>query len=63
LEGIALKQLPDWPVSRETAKQYARTVRPTEEKKMRFLTPYTTLAVGILIGWQVVPRVMAKLGH
>lgn len=30
---------------------------------MRFLTPYTTLAVGILIGYKVVPMIMAKLGH
>jgi hypothetical protein len=30
---------------------------------MRFLTPYTTLAVGIIIGWQVLPRILAKVGH
>lgn len=29
---------------------------------MRFLTPYTTLVVGIIIGWQIVPRVLAKVG-
>jgi uncharacterized protein YneF (UPF0154 family) len=29
---------------------------------MRFLTPYTTLAVGIVIGYFVVPKIMAKIG-
>lgn len=29
---------------------------------MRYLKPWTTLAVGIVIGWQVVPRVMQKVG-
>lgn len=29
---------------------------------MRYLRPWTTLAVGVLIGWQVVPRVMQKVG-
>jgi uncharacterized protein YneF (UPF0154 family) len=29
---------------------------------MRFLTPYTTLAVGIAIGYFVVPKIMAKVG-
>lgn len=29
---------------------------------MRYLKPWTTLAVGVLIGWQVVPRVMQKVG-
>jgi uncharacterized protein YneF (UPF0154 family) len=29
---------------------------------MRFLTPYTTLAVGIALGYFVVPKIMAKIG-
>lgn len=29
---------------------------------MRFLTPYTTLAVGIALGYFVVPKIMAKVG-
>lgn len=29
---------------------------------MRFLTPYTTLAVGIALGYFVLPKVMAKVG-
>jgi hypothetical protein len=29
---------------------------------MRFLTPYTTLAVGIALGYFVLPKVMAKIG-
>lgn len=29
---------------------------------MRYLKPWTTLAVGIVIGWQVVPRVMQRVG-
>lgn len=28
---------------------------------MKILTPYSTLAVGILIGWLVLPRVASKL--
>ena len=28
----------------------------------RYLKPWTTLAVGVLIGWQVVPRVMQMVG-
>lgn len=29
---------------------------------MRFLTPYTTLAVGIALGYFVLPKIMAKVG-
>lgn len=29
---------------------------------MRYLKPWTTLGVGILIGWQVLPRVMQRVG-
>lgn len=29
---------------------------------MRLLTPYTTLAVGIALGYFVVPKIMAKIG-
>lgn len=29
---------------------------------MQYLKPYATLAVGILIGWKVVPLVLAKIG-
>jgi hypothetical protein len=29
---------------------------------MQFFKPFTTLAVGIAIGYFVVPRVMAKVG-
>lgn len=30
---------------------------------MRFLTPYTTLAVGIALGYFVVPKIMARVGR
>lgn len=30
---------------------------------MRFLTPYTTLAVGIALGYFVLPKLMAKIGN
>lgn len=30
---------------------------------MQFFKPYTTLLVGVAIGYLVVPRVMAKIGH
>lgn len=29
---------------------------------MRFLKPFSTLAVGVLIGYMVVPKIMAKVG-
>ena len=29
---------------------------------MRYLKPWTTLAVGVVIGWQLVPRIMQKVG-
>jgi hypothetical protein len=29
---------------------------------MRYLTPYTTLAVGIALGYFVLPKIMAKVG-
>lgn len=29
---------------------------------MRYLKPWTTLAVGIVLGWQVVPKIMQKIG-
>lgn len=29
---------------------------------MRYLKPWTTLAVGIALGYLVVPKVMAKVG-
>lgn len=30
---------------------------------MQYLRPFTTLAVGIAIGYLVVPKVMAKVGR
>jgi uncharacterized protein YneF (UPF0154 family) len=30
---------------------------------MKYLTPYTTLAVGIAIGYFLVPKIMAKVGR
>jgi uncharacterized protein YneF (UPF0154 family) len=30
---------------------------------MQYLKPYTTLAIGIVIGYWVVPKVMAKIGN
>lgn len=29
---------------------------------MQYLKPYTTLAIGIAIGYWVIPKVMAKVG-
>jgi hypothetical protein len=29
---------------------------------MRYLKPWTTLGIGILIGWKGVPLLMAKVG-
>lgn len=29
---------------------------------MRYLKPFSTLAVGVVIGYWVVPKVMAKVG-
>lgn len=29
---------------------------------MKYLRPWTTLAVGVVIGYLVVPKVMAKVG-
>lgn len=29
---------------------------------MKYLTPWTTLAVGVALGYFVVPKVMAKVG-
>jgi uncharacterized protein YneF (UPF0154 family) len=29
---------------------------------MGYLKPYTTLAIGIVIGYFVVPKIMAKIG-
>lgn len=29
---------------------------------MQYLKPYTTLAIGLVLGYFVVPKVMAKIG-
>jgi len=29
---------------------------------MSYLKPYTTLAIGIVVGYFVVPKIMAKIG-
>lgn len=29
---------------------------------MKFLKPFTTLGVGILLGYMVVPKILAKVG-
>ena len=38
-------------------------VKPTEQgETMSYLKPYTTLAIGIVVGYFVVPKIMAKIG-
>jgi hypothetical protein len=32
------------------------------ERTMKYLKPFSTLAVGIALGYLVVPKVMAKVG-
>jgi hypothetical protein len=32
------------------------------ERTMKYLKPFSTLAVGVVIGYLVVPKIMAKVG-